>query len=212
MFAPIFSIEQTAHPTELIELNSRKSPIDVSFERWHWGFGAPCFVGSNPVNVFTGTAILIPLVISWFLGKLRGKPFVFSAGNSLSKKRWEGMQFKTMTLVTRCSSASYKCCGLHKHGDERVKSPRVVLCRLFTSFLPQKLEPLGAKLRFAMGWVAHANRFDKDMGYQWISLLKMGGLPNRHLHFWMLIHDSLYSPSSIRFLHKCEISSVVAKL
>jgi len=28
-------------------------------------FGVSCYVGSNPVNMFTGTAILIPLVISW---------------------------------------------------------------------------------------------------------------------------------------------------
>ena len=178
------SSEPSLHFVHGAQKHSTKSPTNVQSQHGHRGFGVACFVGSNPVNMFTATAVLIPLVVFWFPGKILGW-----------KKRWERMQPKTQ-LVAKCFENLYMVWLSQTRGRVN-EMARIILCKLLTHFLPRNLAFLDANFRLAMGWVADANRFGKDMGNQWIPLFKMVELRNLHLHFWWVNHDSAFPSSSM---------------
>ena len=146
--------------------------------------------------MFTAISIVIPLVVCWFPGKIL-----------VCKKSGEkGCNLKRKYLPQNVLNTFY----IYMLRPSQTRGPvnemaRIILCNLFTRILPKKLEFLGANLRLEMGWVADANRFGKNMGNQWIPVLKMGGLRNLHIHFWWVSHDSLFSPSSMGLLQRVNV-------
>ena len=105
------SSEPSLHFAHGAQKHSTKSPINVQSQHWHRGFGVACFVGSNPVNMFSATAVLIPLVVCWFPGKIQG----------WKKKGEKGMQPKTQLVATKCFEDLLYMLWLSQTRDEWMK-------------------------------------------------------------------------------------------